>query len=180
MSRSLYIIGSAAPPVRQLDEACALAREHGWQPSVILTPTAATWVDLDVLAAVTNQPVRVHPRRPEEQDPLPNADAVLAAPLTFNTMNKWAAGISDTLALGLLNELLVAGPPIVAAPCAKTALRAHPAYGPSLSTLDHAGVTIIDQDAIVQRGPDGLARFRWHSIFDALDKRTTTLSRTDS
>jgi hypothetical protein len=35
---------------------------------------------------------------------VPEADAVLAAPLTFNTINKWAAGISDTLALGLLSS----------------------------------------------------------------------------
>lgn len=170
MSRSLYIIGSGAPPVRQLDEACALAREQGWQPSVILTPTAATWVDLDVLATVTSQPVRVHPRRPEEQDPLPNADAVLAAPLTFNTINKWAAGISDTLALGLLNELLIDGPAIVAAPCVKSALRTHPAYEPSLDRLRAAGVVMTEQASVVDRGHDGLARFDWPAVMRALNK----------
>src|SRR5438034_5108813 len=84
--------------------------------------------DAERLAELTSTPVRIHPRRPDEQDPLPPAHAVLAAPLTFNSINKWAAGISDTLALGLLNELLVDGPPIVAVPWAKAALRAHPAY----------------------------------------------------
>jgi hypothetical protein len=37
----LYIIGASAPPVRQLDQACKHAIECGWQPHVILTPTAA-------------------------------------------------------------------------------------------------------------------------------------------
>ena len=171
MTRTLYIIGSAAPPVRQLDEACALARTHGWEPCIILTPLAAGWVDLEMLRAATSQPIRTVPRRPDEQDPLPKADAVLAAPLTFNTINKWAAGISDNLALGLLNELLVAGPPIVAAPCAKKALRAHPTYGPSLHTLEAVGVTIVDQDAVVERGLDGLAAFRWHDVLGVLDAR---------
>jgi phosphopantothenoylcysteine synthetase/decarboxylase len=168
-ARTLYIIGSAAPPVRQLDEACKLVIDRGWRPYVILTPVAATWVDVHALAAVTGNPVRVHPRLPDEQDPLPNADAVLAAPLTFNTINKWAAGISDTLALGLLNELLVGGPPIVAAPCAKRALSAHPSYGQSLNMLTSADVTVVDQDSVVERGPDGLARFRWSRVLRTLD-----------
>lgn len=168
MTRTLYVIGSAAPPVRQLAEACELARDYDWQPCVILTPLAASWVDVNALAAATGQPVRVQPRRPDERDPLPPADAVLAAPLTFNTLNKWAAGISDTLALGLLNELLVGGPPIVAAPCAKASLRAHPAYEPSIQVLAGAGVIVIDQDKVVERGSDGLATFQWQSILSAL------------
>src|SRR5262249_26499351 len=145
-----------------------LAIDRGWQPYVILTPVAATWVDVDALAAVSGKPVRVHPRPPDESDPLPNADAILVAPLTFNTINKWAAGISDSVALGLLNELLVGGPPIVAAPCAKSALRAHSAYGPSIRLLVSAGVTVLDQDVIVERGSDRLARFRWPKVVDAL------------
>jgi phosphopantothenoylcysteine decarboxylase len=105
----LYIIGASEPPVRQLDEPCRHAIEYGWRPHVILTPTAAEWGDLVAIRAITGTPIRVSPRLPHEQDPFPEADAVLAAPLTFNTINKWAAGISDTFALGLLNELLVDG-----------------------------------------------------------------------
>ncbi|MQA08420.1 MAG: hypothetical protein GEU98_07665 [Pseudonocardiaceae bacterium] len=69
---------------------------------------------------------------------LPNADAVLAAPLTFNTLNKWAGGHNDTLALGLLNELMGEGVPIVAAPCAKMVLRGHPAYRPASTCSPNA------------------------------------------
>lgn len=36
--------------------------------------------------------------------PVPPPDAFVVAPCTFNTLNKWAAGVSDTLVLGLLNE----------------------------------------------------------------------------
>jgi transcriptional regulator with XRE-family HTH domain len=37
---------------------------------------------------------------PDEPDELPAADAVVVAPATFNTVNKWAAGITDTFAAG--------------------------------------------------------------------------------
>jgi phosphopantothenoylcysteine decarboxylase len=168
-ARTLYIIGTAAPPVRQLDEACQLAIEHGWRPCVILTPTAASWVDIERLSTSIGMPVRVNRRRPDEQDPLPPADAILAAPLTFNTINKWAAGISDTLALGLLNELLVDSPLIVAVPCAKAALRAHPAYFASVQLLEKSSVHFLDQDRISSRDADGLVVFDWAAILQQMN-----------
>jgi phosphopantothenoylcysteine decarboxylase len=168
-ARILYLIGTAAPPVRQLDQACQIAIELGWDPCVILTPTAASWVDLERFGEITSKPVRVRPRRPDEQDPLPPADAVLAAPLTFNSINKWAAGISDTLALALLNELLIGGPQIVSVPCAKSALRAHPAYAASIRLLTNAGVTFVDQDGVTSRGVDGLVVLDWPAVVSAFD-----------
>jgi phosphopantothenoylcysteine decarboxylase len=167
----LYVIGTAAPPVRELAEPCRLVMAAGWQPYVTLTPTAADWVDVAGLARVTGHPVRVEPRRPGEADPLPPATAVLAAPLTFNTINKWASGISDTVALGLLNELLSAGPTIVAAPCVKPVLRAHPAYEPSVRMLRSAGVQFVT-DAGEARGPDGLATFDWNRVVQHLSRAT--------
>jgi phosphopantothenoylcysteine decarboxylase len=130
---------------------------------VTLTPTAAEWVDLDELRRITGQSVRVQPRRPEESDPFPPADAALAAPLTFNTINKWACGINDTVALGLLNELLSSGPTIVAVPCVKRALQSHPAYAPNVRLLKSAGTQFLD-DSIVTRGSDGLAAFDWPAV----------------
>ena len=95
----------------------------------------------------------VTPRTPSEPDPLPDADALLAAPLTFNSLCKWAAGISDTLALGILNESLGLPAPVTAAPCIKKALRAHPAYQPSATRLEEAGVSILDPDRIRKSRP---------------------------
>lgn len=98
---------------------------RGWDSYVVLSPTATTWVDVEWLAAVSGHPVRVEPRTPSDPDPLPPADAVFAALLTFNSVNKWAAGVSDALALGLLNEALGLGLPVAAAPWVKEALRRH-------------------------------------------------------
>jgi flavoprotein len=47
---------------------------------------------------------------------LPPPDAIVVAPATFNTINKWAAGISDTLVLGLLTEAIGKRLPVVALP----------------------------------------------------------------
>lgn len=159
--RVAYVVACSAPPVLDLPQFLALLGDHGWAAYVILTPTAATWVDVDTLADASGHPVRVEPRTPAEPDPLPPADVVIAAPLTFNSLNKWAAGISDTLALGLLNEELGLGLPIIAAPCIKEALRRHPAYPRSVDLLRSAGVTVLDPDRVVVPTPDGPPTLDW-------------------
>src|SRR5207302_7819416 len=152
--RSVYVVVSAAPPVLRISEFIIGLQARRWQVSLIATPTAATWIDLGGIASATGCVTRVAPRSLYEPDTLPPADALVAAPLTFNTLNKWAAGISDTLALGLLNEGLGLGLPIIAAPVVKAALRRHPAYSASIATLRGCGVQVLDPDAIAIRLPD--------------------------
>src|ERR1039457_2141006 len=95
------------------------------------------------LAALTGDRVGTGFRMPDEPDELPSADAVVVAPATFNTMNKWAAGITDTFATGLLCELTGLGVPIVAVPLVKDALARHVAFGRSLEVLRGMGVRVL-------------------------------------
>jgi Flavoprotein len=165
VTRVLYIVASAAAPVERISEVIPVARRRHWDPCLILTPTAARWLaaDLDELAAQTGHPVRSAYKMPGERDVLPPPGAVLVAPATFNTINKWAAGISDTLALGLVNEALGQAIPVVTVPLTGRALAAHPALAASLATLRGAGVTVVD----VSRRPDPMA-LPWDLILDAL------------
>jgi phosphopantothenoylcysteine synthetase/decarboxylase len=64
--------------------------------------------------------------------------------MTFNTGNKWAAGISDNSQLGLLNESLGTGARVVAVPFVNESLWRHPAWTSSLATLASSGVVFID------------------------------------
>lgn len=167
--RVVYVVATAAPPVLDLPRLFASLHERQWVTCPILTPTAASWVDVPNLAKATGFPVRVELKLPGEEDPLPEADAVLAAPLSFNTLNKWAAGISDTVALGILNELLGTTVPIVAAPCAKSPLRAHPAYMASIKLLSDSGVTFLDPERAVLRTAGGLVTLDRVLLTDALE-----------
>ena len=166
-ARWLYLVVSAAPPVLRIEEFIRALQADGWSVALIATPNAANWLDLQALEDRTSVIVRVHPRSPYERASLPRADAVVAAPMTFNSINKWAAGFSDNQALGILNELLEAAVPILAVPCAKASLRAHPAYLGSVARLAHEGVVIMDPDAVTVRAEDGLASFDWKQIIDA-------------
>lgn len=96
-------------------------------------------------------------------------DAMVVAPATFNTINKWAAGISDTLALGLLNEALGLGLPVVAVPFPNIALAQHPAFRRSMRELEALGVRLLfDPDAYPlptpNLGPASRDLFPWQAL----------------
>jgi phosphopantothenoylcysteine decarboxylase len=162
----LHLIVCATPPARHIGEFVALLQGQGWRVCVIATPNAVPWLDVDRLAAQTGQPVRSMPRHPDDPASLPTADAVAVVPATFNTINKWAAGISDTFALGVLNEALGLGLPVVASPYAKPPLAAHPAFARSLETLRQCGVRLTPTEAI--RPTEDAGPFLWTAVLDLL------------
>ncbi|WP_432899192.1 flavoprotein [Micromonospora matsumotoense] len=145
----LALIVAAAPPALRIAELIDLLISDGWTVCVTATPTAATWIDREALARQTGYPVRVEWRQPGDPEPHPAADVVVVAPATFNVMNKWALGLNDNVALGILNQALGAGLPIYAFPNVKPELAAHPAYAASLQQLADAGthITALTQDA---------------------------------
>ena len=139
----LYAVACAAPAASNLGEFVRLAQEAGWTVRAIATPMGERFVDTDELAELTGDRVRIGFRMPDEPDELPKAGAVVVAPATFNTINKWAAGITDTFATGLLCELARAGVPILAVPSLKAELARHLAFERSLEVLRAMGVRVL-------------------------------------
>lgn len=169
--RVLYLVVCAAPPAQAIDELVGLLQERGWKVCLIATPRAATWIDVAALEEQTGSPVRYEPRLPREADSLPRADAIVVVPATFNTINKWAAGISDTFALGLLNEAIGLQLPVTVAPYAKATLAAHPAFGESLRKLAQWGVRVLPNEVIRHpRDHDVEAghSFAWRAVAEGL------------
>jgi Flavoprotein len=172
----LYAIGCAAQPVLRIRDLIAAAQTRGYDICLILTPTAAGWLtgDLDELAGLTGHPVRSQYKLPEEPDVLPPPEAILAAPATFNTLNKWALGLADTLALGLLTEGIGKGLPLVALPCLNSAQATHPALAGNVALLRQAGVAVLlGEDWYVPPPPDAQeeAAFPWAAALEALARR---------
>ena len=141
----LYLIACASSTAGQIHEFIAVAQQAGWDVCVTLTPSAIKFIDTTILEELTGRPVRSEYKRPEEPDLFPPADAVIVFPATFNTINKWAAGISDTLALGLLNEYTGRKKPVLAVPVvtANSGLDSHPAFSRSMALLREYGVSVL-------------------------------------
>ena len=75
--------------------------------------------------------------------PRPPLGVVLFAPCSFNSLNKLAAGIADTLALSVAAEAIGRRTPVLVAPSLNQPLLDHPVAQVSLRTLASWGVTIV-------------------------------------
>ena len=139
-SRVLYLVVCAAPPARDVHVLVDLAQKAGWDACVVATPRAFQWIDAPALSERTGHPVRYDYKLPGEPDLLSPPDAIIVAPATFNTINKWASGISDTLALGLLCEAIGMELPVVVLPYLNAAQGKHPALADSIQRLRGCGV----------------------------------------
>ncbi|MFE1440397.1 flavoprotein [Streptomyces sp. NPDC058739] len=163
----LYVVVCAAGVASGVGELVAAARHKGWQVGVLATPVAMNgFFDTAALETLTGRPIRSAWRTPGEPRPFPAPDAVVVAPATFNTVNKWAAGISDTLVLGTLNEACGLGVPIAVLPCVADALAAHPAYRESLTRLRGMGVRFGESRSGESAVGPG---FGWERALDLLD-----------
>ncbi|GAA1808187.1 flavoprotein [Luedemannella flava] len=175
MSPVLYAIVTGSPVARKVGVLVELAQAAGWRVCVVASPDGRKFIDVPALAAQTGFPVRSTFKNPGEPDLLPAADAIIVAPATANTVAKWAVGIADTLALGLVIEAQGKGTvPIVAVPFTNSAMAAHPAFKQAIATLrGWGGLTVLFGDDVLPLTAAGMGeeltdRFPWKLALDAL------------
>ena len=142
-------------------ELVRLATAAGHAVRVIQTPASRRFVGAASFAALTGAPVLgddhdADPLRgafPDQAPPdhLPlshlelvrNADLLLIAPASANTLAKLAAGLADNL---LCEAALAAACPLVLAPAMNNQMYDHPATQANLAVLRARGATVLDPD----------------------------------
>ena len=75
--------------------------------------------------------------------PRPPRGVVLFAPCSFNSLNKLAHGIADSLALSVVAEAIGRKTPVIVGPSLNAPLLDHPVAQTSLERLPSWGVTIV-------------------------------------
>ncbi|MGW7073498.1 flavoprotein [Streptomyces sp. NPDC054855] len=166
-SPTLYLFGSAAPPVFQAAAVIERAQADGWDVCLGLTPTAAAWLDdsLDALAELTGHPVRSQYKQPGEPDVWPKADVILFAPATFNTLNSWALGLTSVFVVGVAAEGIGKNIPTVAMPCVNAAYAHHRQLDRSVAELREQGITVLYGENGFTPNPPGTGtpkEYPWH------------------
>ena len=171
----LYVIVCGAGVAVDVGTLLVAAQERGWDAWLVPTPSAVDFIDVPALEDLTGHPIRARYRKPGEGGKLPPADAIIVAPATYNTINKWAMGISDTFALGLLAELTPSGIPIVVLPFVNASLAANRAFVRSVAELRAANVAVLLGDGAFVPHPAGsggtrVAAFPWTLALDAVER----------
>ena len=152
-----------------------LATKAGHAVRVVQTPTAQRFVGAASFAALTGAPVLTDEferdpargafadQRPPDHEPLShlelvaNADVLLIAPASANTIAKLAHGLADNL---LTSAALAATCPVLVAPAMNNHMYEHAATRANLATLRERGVVVIDPGvgALGSKGEWGVGR----------------------
>jgi 3-polyprenyl-4-hydroxybenzoate decarboxylase len=114
----------------------------GWQTYVVATPNVAMVTPAESLYSVPGAHAIRDYGAEAPLDTFP-AGTMLVAPCTFNTLNKLAHGLADTLVTAMVADALGAGCPVFVAPAMNHGLWHHPQTRLSLDRLATWGCTII-------------------------------------
>ena len=174
MARILLGVSGGIAAYKAL-EFVRLASAAGHAVRVIQTPASERFVGGASFAALTGAPVLTSeferdPARgafpdqtPPEHDPhshlqlVANADVLLIAPASANTLAKLAHGLADNL---LTSAALAATCPVIVAPAMNNHMYDHPATRANLEVLAARGVTVIEPDtgSLASKGEWGVGR----------------------
>ena len=170
----LYIITCGSPVARDVGRLVSLAHKASYEVCLVSTPDGRKFLDLPTLAEQTGHPVRSFYKQPDEPDLLPPAEAFIVAPATVNTINKWAAGITDTLALGMVVEAYGLELPIVAMPYTNDRMARFPAFQESVAKLRGWGVHMIYGEQVPLfppgKGGEHKDQFPWHLALETITR----------
>ncbi|MFJ9114497.1 flavoprotein [Streptomyces sp. NPDC102394] len=174
-TRVLYLFGSAAPPVFDVDQVIQQAQARGFDVCLGLTPTAARWLEpqLADLELLTGHPVRSEYKMPGEPDVWPKADVIAVAPATFNTVNSWALGLTREFVVGVVAEGIGKSIPTVAMPCVNRAYVQHRQFERSVAELRAMGVRVLYGEGGFTPNRPGQGRpkeYPWHLVLEAAEQ----------
>ena len=132
-------------------ELCRLLVRAGYEVTPVLTTDAETFVSARTFEALARrgQPAELYPH-------LVDADLLVVAPLSANTLAKLAHGLADNV----LTQLALAfRGPILVAPAMNVRMWEHPATQANAATLRERGVELIGpEEGELAEGESGLGR----------------------
>ena len=174
MARILLGVSGGIAAYKAL-ELVRLATGAGHAVRIVQTPASLRFVGAASFAALSGAPVLVEeferdpargafPGDPQPaHDPLShlelvaNADILVVAPASANTLAKLAAGLADNL---LTSAALAATCPLLVAPAMNNHMWAHPATQANVALLRTRGVTVLEPGTgrLASRGEEGAGR----------------------
>lgn len=130
---------------------CQLLRnikKAGAEVKTVLSPSALEFIGLKTLETLSNNPVYYQtfaPKQETEHISLADwADLFVIAPITANTISKFALGMADNLITSVFNAYLGSKKPILIAPAMNTGMLNNQFVQNNVKSLKNAGVKIVE------------------------------------
>ena len=141
--QTIYIIVSGAGTARRIPELVRQLSKHFERTLVIPTENASRVLSRGEMSAIDGMTI-VDSYFDDAILPYPPRGIVLVAPCTFNSLNKLAHGIADTLALSVVAEAIGRATPVIVAVSVNPPLFAHPQTAQSIDRLRSWGIEVIE------------------------------------
>lgn len=138
-------------------------KKSGFEVKTILTPNAKNFVSPLVLETLTNSKVyfeQFSPREDVEHIELAKwADVFLIAPISANTISKFATGVSDNLLTSIFCAYLGTKKPFVLAPAMNMNMWQNPFVKENLSKLKKEGAMVVEPESgFLACGDNGIGK----------------------
>ena len=171
--RRLSVIACGAGPAPEVRKLISLAQQDGWKVQIVATPAAIKFLDLEALERQCGSQVRSNYGQAREGARSSDSHALIMAPATYNSINKLAAGISDTYALNVAAEAIGRGVRTVILPFVNSALAGRLPFKRSVESLREEGVEVLLGKGIWVPHPPGagarlIRSFPWAKALQAV------------
>ncbi len=130
---------------------CELLRmltKANYEVKVVISSSALEFIGAKTLETLTNNPIYADtfaPKQDTEHISLAEwADIFVIAPITANTISKFAAGIADNLITSIFNAYLGGKKPVIIAPAMNTGMLNNPFVQKNIKNLENEGVKIVE------------------------------------
>lgn len=149
MGRKIVLGVTGSIAAYKAAELVRLFVKNGDDVHVVMTPAACEFVAPLTFRTLSRHPVQIEPFaapadwRPEHVSLAVDADLVLVAPATANTLAKMRYGLADNL---LTATLLATRAPVVVAPAMNDGMWENPATRENIAALRARGVRIVEPD----------------------------------
>ncbi len=132
---------------------CSLIRmliKAGANVKVVVSPSAFEFVGYKTLETLSNNPVysnQFAPKGSTEHISLADwADLFVIAPITANTVSKFASGIADNLITSVFNAYLGSKKSVIIAPAMNTGMLNNPFVQKNINALKNEGVKTVETE----------------------------------
>lgn len=139
-NKKIYYVITGAKKAELASEIINEMVSEGAEVFIVPTKAASEFVDLNKLAGIKGCIVKTDW---SDKIKLPQEDAVLIAPCTFNTLNAIASGLANTYPLCLIASSLGNKIPVFIAPAMNRSLWEHPLVKDNIKKLEQWGCHVI-------------------------------------
>lgn len=132
---------------------CSLIRmltKAGASVKTVVSPSVFEFIGLKTLETLSNNPVysnQFAPKGSTEHISLADwADLFVIAPITANTVSKFASGIADNLITSIFNAYLGSKKPVIIAPAMNTGMLNNPFVQKNIIALKNEGIKVVETE----------------------------------